>query len=110
MATATYKKLSSGDWGVRVQGTAPSVGAEVVVEKRDGTRKTERVAKVVWQGADAALCAIASTRSAAPSRSRSGSVDYRMLRDGTPGPVRGCSACRAAGRMCRQCAFDEFDD
>lgn len=24
--------------------------------------------------------------------------------------MRGCSACRRAGTMCRQCAFDEYDN
>lgn len=26
------------------------------------------------------------------------------------GGMRGCSACSAAGGMCRQCAFDEYDN
>ena len=44
---ATYAKLKNGDWGVRVQGVT-TVGATVQVTKRDGSSKTETIAKVLF--------------------------------------------------------------
>ena len=55
---ATYAKLQSGEWGVRTTGLKVSPGLVLTVEKRDGTRKEETVARVVWQRGDVAICAI----------------------------------------------------
>jgi hypothetical protein len=62
--SATYTKLKSGEWGVRVQGDA-RVGQVVTVKKRDGTTKTETIEKVVWSGNGISLCAV--SRSAKPA-------------------------------------------
>ena len=60
--TATYTKLRDGSWGIRIAGVvAPTVGATVTVAKRSGETKREIVGRVVWQGADAVLCTIASS-------------------------------------------------
>jgi len=56
--TTTYTKLKSGEWGVRMAGT-PKVGARVSVSKKDGSTKTETIARVVWSGDGISLCAIA---------------------------------------------------
>lgn len=56
-ATATYAKLQSGAWGVRIQGQAKA-GQEVTVTKRSGETKRETIAKVVWSGNGISLCAI----------------------------------------------------
>src|SRR5690606_17397822 len=63
---ATFTKLRSGNWGVRVKGTA-AVGQSVTVQKKDGSTKTVTVSAVVWQGNGVTLCAIDSDR---PQRSR----------------------------------------
>lgn len=55
---ATYAKLTSGKWGVRVTGAVPSPGTTVVVTKKDGSTRTEVIEKVVWQGEGVALCTI----------------------------------------------------
>jgi hypothetical protein len=49
---ASYTKLKSGDWGVRVVGEKPDVGATITVTKKDGTTKSATVEKVVWSDAD----------------------------------------------------------
>lgn len=49
--TATYTKLTNGDWGIKVTGDI-SAGASVTVTKRDGSTKSEIVGKVVWTGKD----------------------------------------------------------
>lgn len=62
---ATYTKLRSGDWGIRVVGDKPSVGMTISVKKRSGDAKSETVDKVIWSGTDDKtgakihLCAIA---------------------------------------------------
>ena len=55
---ASYTKLKDGSWGIRVDGTV-APGSVVTVTKKDGTRNTEKVAKVLWTGNGVALCSIA---------------------------------------------------
>lgn len=57
MATATYTKLKSGAWGVRVNGSV-TAGTTVTVTKKDGSTKVETVAKVIFSGDGVSLCAI----------------------------------------------------
>lgn len=99
--TATYTKLRSGEWGIRVQGQ-PSAGDVIQVAKRDGSVKTETVAKIVWRGDGIAICAVAR-------RPRyQGDDGIIRTRDGRE-MVRGCAACRALGDMCRECRHDQYD-
>lgn len=65
--TASYAKLKSGDWGIRVTGGNVSTGSTVTVTKKDGTTKTETVTQVVWSGNGVTLCAVAPSRQ--PARS-----------------------------------------
>jgi len=59
MRSATYAKLRSGAWGIRVTGGPVSVGETLTVTKRDGARKSESVSAVVWtDGNGTSLCAI----------------------------------------------------
>lgn len=57
--TATYTKLKSGDWGIRVIG-AISPGSLVVVTKKDGRQKDEVVDKVLFRDSaqNVTLCSI----------------------------------------------------
>ena len=66
----TYTKLRTGAWGVR--STAPlTVGQTVTVEKRDGSRKSETIATIVWRGDGVTLAALAPKgAAAAPARGR----------------------------------------
>jgi hypothetical protein len=68
----TYAKLRSGEWGVRVQGSAPAKGAKVTVSKKDGTSKVETIVQVVWSGNGVALCAIAGASAPASPRASGG--------------------------------------
>lgn len=54
---ATYTKLKSGEWGIRVEGKV-SEGDVITVTKKDGATKSETVEKVVWTGNGITLCAI----------------------------------------------------
>jgi hypothetical protein len=45
---ATYTKLRSGAWGLRVTGGVPTPGSPVPVRKRDGTVNAEVVGRVIW--------------------------------------------------------------
>jgi hypothetical protein len=58
-ATATYAKLRSGDWGLRLTGALPKPGASITVTQKDGSTRTERVGRIVWQGSGVALATIA---------------------------------------------------
>lgn len=60
--SATYTKLKSGAWGIRISGgTAPTVGAKITVTKKSGETKVETVTKVVWSGNGVHLCVVAGT-------------------------------------------------
>jgi hypothetical protein len=67
MATASYTKLKSGEWGVRIVGTA-SAGQTITVTKKDGTSKQETITKIVWSGNGITLAAVAQR---APQASKS---------------------------------------
>ncbi len=43
---ATYCRLEDGSWGLRVEGN-PIVGSSVVVRKKDGTKASETVGRVL---------------------------------------------------------------
>lgn len=69
---ASYTKLKSGDWGVRVVGEKPDVGATITVTKKDGATKTETVEKVVWSDPDGRTHLLAVRPSGTTSQIRSG--------------------------------------
>lgn len=52
---ASYAKLRSGDLGIRVEGRA-TTGQSVTVTKRDGSRQSVTVDRVVWSGEGVSLC------------------------------------------------------
>lgn len=64
-ASATYTKLRSGEWGIRVMGRV-AAGDRVTVKKQSGESKVETIGSVVWSGQGVTLCSIA--RAAASPR------------------------------------------
>lgn len=71
MKTATFTKLKSGNWGIRVpltNGTELAAGDTVRVVKKSGEGKDVVVDRVLWKGTDkrsgnpVALCAIVDDR------------------------------------------------
>jgi len=64
---ATYTKLKSGAWGLRIVGNIRvQSGDRVTVSKKDGSRKEETVGAVLWSGDGVMLCSIQ------PAESRQG--------------------------------------
>ena len=62
--TATYTKLKSGAWGLRIVGNIRvQSGDRVTVSKKDGSRKEETVGAILWSGDGVMLCSIESTGS-----------------------------------------------
>jgi len=112
--TATYTKLRSGDWGIRVQGSVEA-GAVLTVTKKSGEAKAETVAKVVWSGNGITLCAIgqsARPTSASNGRGRNWDPDkfngYGAKRGGY---VRTCKTggnCSSFGSG-RSCGAEDCD-
>ena len=100
---ATYTKLRSGDWGIRVQGTVKT-GDIVNVAKKSGESKAETVAKVLWTGNGVSLCAIRQSSYSCGSYAR-----RRGGCRGCGGPIRDAAHHRAMSGYCGYCAFDEFD-
>lgn len=48
-ATATFTKLKDGSWGLRVTGSAKA-GDSVTVTKKDGSKSTKKISRIVWSG------------------------------------------------------------
>lgn len=48
---ATYTKLKTGDWGIRIQGKAQP-GDRVIATRASGQSQTLTVGEIVWQGQD----------------------------------------------------------
>lgn len=97
---ATYTKLRTGAWGVKLTGVVGStVPANVTVTKRDGTAKAERIAEVLWRGDGAMICTIAA---GAARASAYGGTGYR---------ARGCKTggnCSSFGSG-KSCGADDCD-
>ena len=55
--SATYARLASGDWGIRMQGRAQA-GQLVMVTKRSGDSHLETISQVLWKRHGFSLCAI----------------------------------------------------
>lgn len=55
----TFTKLKSGEWGLRVEGTAKP-GDLVTVSKKDGSKESKMVGKIIWNGNGITLCTIAA--------------------------------------------------
>jgi hypothetical protein len=103
--SATYTKLKSGEWGLRIVGPAPSAGAEILVQKKDGSTKMEKIGKVVWEGDNVALATVAALNYRPSDLQYSGN---RLCR-GCGGYVRHAPHHRAMNGFCGHCAFDEYD-
>lgn len=107
---ASYTKLKSGDWGIRIEKPAGPdalrAGTTVTVMKRDGSSKTETVGCVLWADNDVAICAISKVATPrTTTTARKGNYGCRECR----GPIRDARHHRAMGGLCGDCAFDEYD-
>ena len=97
--TASYTKLRSGNWGIRINGAAQA-GDRVTVTTKAGATKSETIARVIWAGNGVAICAIID-------RARPAARSW-----GNRGEWTGCSmGCREGepNPRCRSCCFDEYD-
>lgn len=95
----TYTKLRNGDWGIRTTDTKVKSNELLVVTKKSGESKEERVGSVIYTGADYALCSIA--RNGTHRTSNAGQLRGRRT---------GCSCGSIEGNPrdsdCRQCQYD----
>lgn len=79
---ASYTKLQSGAWGVRITGaTPPKTGQRVTVTKKDGSTATETINRVVWSGNGVYLCAIAAKQAKPKSRCYSCGCEFHGFGD-----------------------------
>lgn len=70
---ATYAKLRSGEWGVRVvSDRKPSSGDVVIVRERSGVNRTEMIERVIWTGQGVALCTLRRPQNGASRSSARG--------------------------------------
>lgn len=54
---ASYTKLKTGEWGLRVQGKV-TPGEKIVVTKKDGSTKEEEVGQVLWSDSTVTLASL----------------------------------------------------
>ncbi len=101
---ASYTKLKSGEWGIRVQGAAKQ-WQTVSVTTKAGKNKTETVTKVIWSGNGVTLCAIQSRETAGASRSSS----RGSLRGKWTGCACGSREDEPRDSDCTSCRFENFD-
>ena len=78
MTQATYTKLRSGEWGVRVTGERVTRGSMVTVTKKDGELREEHIERVLWSGEGVMLCAIVhrTKKQAAHNKYRQGNCTH----------------------------------
>ena len=101
MTTTTYKKLSDGNWGVRMPGSVPpGVGSRIQVKKASGEIKTETVASIASCGFTETICRIAATSkpstsySAAPSSRRASGAGSATRMPGYSSWCTATASCR----------------
>lgn len=94
---ATYTKLKSGAWGVRVNSESVRKGQSITVAKKDGSTKTETIAAVVWHGNGISLCAIAQREPSYDRGSSLSSVERTYMRKYGWDGVRGSSSYYTSG-------------
>jgi len=93
----TYAKLRDGSWGVRLEGDSVQ-GTVILVKKRSGETKQERLAARVWSGNGVSLWSIDSGEARQSSR-----VSSARARSGN-----GCSECRQTATRTAQ-IWEECD-
>ena len=100
---ATYTKLKSGDWGIKLAGKA-TPGQRINVTKKSGETKAETVGSVVWTDGQTSICTI-QRQAHNGGRGGSDGSEYRGGR--RERGIRGCGDCARLGRMCAQCRYDD---
>lgn len=93
---ATYAKLKDGSWGVKVEGAA-IVGQSIIVTKKSGETKSEKVSRILWTDGKTTLCAITQSANGHSSGSRPG----KCSECGTP--------CNPKYRYCYSCGLEHRD-
>jgi hypothetical protein len=68
--TASFIKLSNGDWGIKVEGKGIRPGLVVDVTRRDGSIRKIRIAQVTKISKETYYCTIAKQQSARPEPPR----------------------------------------
>src|SRR5690554_2743783 len=102
-ATATFTKLRSGEWGIRVVGKVEA-GDTVLVKKKSGDVETKTIDRVIWHGNGVSICAIrgGAYRSRGRAYGSRGSRYYGSQYCGYPCPVTGLKCCPENG-PCHDC-------
>ena len=57
---ASYTKLKSGGWGIRINSDSIRKGELVEVVKKNGSKSMETVGAILWSGNGASICSIAT--------------------------------------------------
>jgi hypothetical protein len=105
----TYTKLSNGNWGLRIQSgqTRIQSGDSIVVTKKSGETKNEKVGKIVWTGNGVTLATIAPLPARYGSYSTIGErTRERMDRTGWTGCSCGSIEGHPRPSDCASCRFD----
>lgn len=105
-ATAQPTKLRDGSWGAKIElngGDRVEIGTNVTVKTKAGKTWMTQVAQIVWSGPNNGntVYIFRTTTAGGQSNRHSGSRRNNYTRNS------GCQQCRAEGRKCWQCAFDD---
>lgn len=101
----SYTKLKSGEWGIRAQGLMVKAGDSVTVTKKDGSVKTEHVARIVWSGNGVSLCAIGHGQ-----HSTTAGRGYRRSDDDDMVKCRHCGKMTMGGDdWCQCCGRGDYE-
>jgi hypothetical protein len=85
--TATWARLRSGEWGLRVEGPTPRPGDSLEVRAKDGRTARATVGRVVWSDGQVSL---ATVERAPRRRPRCACACHQ-------GSTPACSDCRGFG-------------
>lgn len=114
MPSVTFKKLRSGDWGIRAEGVTLAEGSTVWVTRRNGRQKPEVVGRIVYgpNAAGVSLATIAESPDAAkpdavPVEEPPGAIDLSepaprsdpLLVPESAGPVEKAALLRTAKEL-----------
>jgi len=74
---ASYTKLSSGDWGMKIMGDDVEAGDTVPVRKKDGSVNHETIDRIIYENGGYFICTIKKPQDAG----NYSELKYRQARD-----------------------------
>lgn len=93
---ATYTKLKTGGWGIRIEGKPPE-GTTVTVTKKSGAVQNETVGKILWTDGEITLAEIGGKPTTARKNDGRSALERKYMNQYGWDGVRGSPSYYSSG-------------